>query len=105
MNLFKTLKKLYKTQYFFDFELTKTTLTYRDCNGTKYSLQADPGSLDICYFRIGHSEDYRHWGLTYESEYNKPGWIESTRFIDHWKIVRTDNPDYVLRASLSNLNN
>jgi hypothetical protein len=103
MNLFKTLKKVYKTGYFRDFELKKNYLSFVDCNDTKYVLQPARDRLGSFIMRIGHVEVWTRTDLTYESDYCTPGLVECAAFIDHWTPVKTDNPDFVLRASLNNL--
>lgn len=103
MNLFKTLKKVYKTGYFREFELSKNYLSFVDCTGTKYVLQSARDRLGLFVLRIGHVEQWKRWDLTYESDYCSPGWVDCARFIDHYMPTKTDNPDFVLRAALNNL--
>ena len=105
MILLKTLKKVYKTGYFHNFELKKNYLSFEDCHGTKYVLQPDKGRLGLFILRIGHVEVWTRMAFTYESEYYSTGLVDCAAFIDHYNPVKTDNPDYVLRASLYNLNN
>jgi len=104
MDLFRTVKKLYKTGLFWGFTLKKNYLSYRDCNRTLYVLQLDIKSqIGLFIFSIGHVESWTETGLTYETGYNDMGEIQKSAYIDHVKPVRTDNPDYVLRESLYNV--
>ena len=101
MNLRKTVKKLYKTGFFHSFELKRNYLSYKDCHGTKYVIHCHDDRLP--YFRIGHVETWTERGLTYESEYYNMGDIDRAVFVDHYTPTTTDNPDFILRASLQNL--
>ena len=106
MNLFKTLKKVYKTGYFSHFRLTKTYLSFCDSSNNMYVLQLDRTSrIGLYVFRIGHVEHWKQMKLTYESDYSVMGLVDCSAFIDHYKHVRTDNPDFILRASMNNLFN
>ena len=100
MNLKKTLSKVYKTGLFHSFELTKNTLIFKDCFNNVYSLFPFNG---FYLFRIGHVETGKVLKPTYESEYNSLGWIDVCEFKDHVKPVQTNNPDFILRASLENI--
>ena len=101
MNLHKTLKKVYKAGYFRNFQLSKNNLRYTDGYGNVYVVNINgPG---FPYFRIGHVEEWIEQAPTYESEYNDLGPVERARFVDHVKPEHTNNPDYVLRASLGYL--
>jgi len=103
MNLFKTVKKIYKTGFFRNFVIGRKYLSFEDCNGTKYVLQMARDRAGLFVMRIGHVETWKRWDLTYESEYSSPGWIECAAFIDHYTPTLTDNPDFVLRAAMNNL--
>jgi hypothetical protein len=100
MNLRKTLAKVYKTGLFHSFELTSKTLVFKDCFNNVYSLFPYRG---FYMFRIGHVNTGTVLKPTYESEYNSLGMVEVSNFVDHFKPIQTNNPDFILRCSLDNL--
>ena len=99
----KTAAKIFKTRYFYDIEIDSPNraIRYKDTYGNLYTWQTT--AEDIAgYFTIGRVYTWTERLPTYESQYNSLGDVEKTRYKIKF-IQHTDNPDYILRASLSYL--
>lgn len=100
----QVIKKAYKAGYFHSFTASQTRISYKDVHNALYvfDLHTAPQIPNLGTFSIGRVEEWTERGLTYESEYQSMGDIKRARFIPY-HIQDTDNPDYILRASISSL--
>lgn len=96
----RTLKKIYKSGMFHSFTMERNYLSFKDCNGNLYVLQPFKTRW---LFRIGKPYHYQQLMPTYESEYSSYGMVDCCQFVDNVIPVDTDNPDFILRASLNYL--
>ena len=93
----KTAKKIYKTGFFDNMQTGHNSLVFNDCFGNVYSIQ----KVDFRYrFRIGHAITAKVMMPSFRSEYTRLEETEVAQFIDHVTPEYTDNPDFILRASL-----
>jgi len=100
----QVIKKAYKAGYFHSFTASQDHVNFQDVHNVVYSfnLCKNPSIPNLGTLAIGRFETWTERGLTYESEYQSMGDIKRARFIPY-HIQDTDNPDYILRASISSL--
>jgi hypothetical protein len=94
----KTSKKLLKTGFFSHFTFSDSAMSFKHSNRV-FSLQQIPGQYAYI-FSSGYVSEWIETGPTFESDYKSLGPIPRAAFGCDFK-QRTNNPDYVLRASLS----
>lgn len=98
-SIFKaTAKKLFKTGYFHGFTFSESAMSFKH-SGRVFSLQQISGQYGY-NFRSGYVSEWTETGPTFESDYKSLGPIQRAAFSCDFQ-QRTNNPDYVLRASLS----
>lgn len=94
-----TAKKIFKTGLFQDIEIDIKNLAirFKDSRRNLYVWQTFEDDF-AGFFSIGHVTQWTEQAPTFESEYNTIGDVPRARFNIHFS-ERTDNPDYILRAS------
>jgi hypothetical protein len=100
----KAAKKIFKSGLFYDLEIDRSNLMirYTDTHGNLYTWQTTPEDQIGGYFTVGKVHTWTERMPTYESEYYSLGNVERSKYAIKF-IQHTDNPDYILRASLSYL--
>lgn len=99
----KTAAKIFKSGYFHNIEIDNQNraIRYNDTHGNLYAWQTFANDI-AGHFTIGKVHTWTERIPTYESGYNSLGNVEVSKYVIKF-IQHTDNPDYILRASLSYL--
>ena len=92
----RTAKKAYKSGLFHSFVLGRDFISYKSAFGRVFSLQKGSKFYE---FASGYVHEFTQYAPTFESEYQTYGDIEMAIFRPDF-IETTDNPDFVLRASI-----
>jgi len=96
-------KKIHKAGFFHSLQVEGSTVSFRDCYNCLYAFHVDNYPYTGCgMFVIGRVETWQELAPTFESEYNSLGMVDRAKFIPY-HMQNTDNPDYILRASLTSL--
>ena len=95
----ETAKKIYKTGFFKIIDISETSISFTHFDRI-FSLQFIPNMGISGLYRSGYVHNYEVLDTTFESDYKSLGIIKKSLFCPDFEQL-TDNPDYVLRASLS----
>lgn len=94
------VKKIYKAGFFRIIEVTADSISFSNSDGVIFSFQFNRAfSFTSGLYRAGYIIEGEYYGLTYESEYQRPGMIQTAKFRPIYE-QQTDNPDFILRQSL-----
>lgn len=95
----KTAAKIYKTGLFHSLEIDARHLAirFKDVHDNLYIWQTTEDDF-AGYFSIGNVIQWTEYKPTYESEYQNLGEVNMVAFNPRF-TEKTDNPDYILRAS------
>lgn len=95
----KTAVKVYKAGLFHSLEIDAANLAvrFKDVYDNLYTWQTFSDDF-AGWFSIGRVQQWSELTPTHESGYNSLGMVERAKFNVRF-TERTDNPDYILRAS------
>jgi hypothetical protein len=102
----KAAKKIHKSGLFYELTIDTANkqIRYKDTHGNLYTWQTEDRDPIGGHFTIGIVHEWTESRPTYESGYNTIGNVNLAAYKIKY-IQHTDNPDFILRASLSYLLN
>lgn len=98
----QTAKKIYKARLFYDIKTEGNRITFKNCHNVLFcfDLTPDKGLPNLGIFHAGYVREWQELAPTYESEYNALGMVDRASY-NPFFIQQTDNPDFILRASIT----
>lgn len=97
----KIASKIHKTGFYKIVDISEKTISYKHFDRVfSFDLRVKTHVPNCGLFRSGYVHEFEVTDLTFESDYKSLGKIKKAFFAPDYE-QETDNPDFVLRASLS----